>query len=430
MKRSTDRRFDLYRAQCRSLKLDDEARERILQQIRALAAEQDAEAENCGQEASRPCRQQPVIARSAAKPFWRRPLPVAITCAAAALALVAALPVALTIGPSGSAGVASLITADNAGQQTDALETAPSNHGFAIRAYAAGADDKGDACDWGTAMVSGSDQPVALFYSGAGGGTDTLWAEENGDITYAEFLQAFTVEGDAIERIQIHVSEGELYRQTIERDVPIYRRQSLRGPDPSQRGKWYGYEDCDALGYLGRLAQDENGHQVWHEDVTRLKRIGTVIDLSRSDDERIGTRDIQFGQVLMATTPADSIPLAPGDGEALKNMLEKPPAYPEDTEAAEPVCFTITVTFTDGTCKTQVIELRDGWAAADEDGNPIHPVHIETTRADPDSEHVVYGAVVEENNKPFPYADLPANEYADTVMLPTPAGMDFFEPGE
>ncbi|WP_272927610.1 hypothetical protein [Adlercreutzia caecimuris] len=32
--------------------------------------------------------------------------------------------------------------------------------------------------------------------------------------------------------------------------------------------------------------------------------------------------------------------------------------------------------------------------------------------------------------KPFPYADLPANEYADTVMLPTPSCLDASTPNE
>lgn len=440
MRRPLDRRFDLYRAQCRTLKLSDEAKEEILHRIKELTAEQDGAAglenavdskgragENPSAHARRWRRKPHEAHRSATWPNRRRPLAAAAACAVAALALVAAAPLALTIAPHGDEDPSSPVAADNTGQQHDNLEAALGNHGFTIRAYAADANSEEDAYEWGTAVVSGNDQPIALFYPQSGGHTDTLWAEENGDITYAVFQDAFTVEGDNIERIQIHVSDGELYRQTIERNVPVYRRQSLLGPDPAQRGKWPGYEDCDALGYLERLVRDENGRQTRQDDVTRFKRIGAVIDLSKSDDERVGTRDIQFGQVIMATTPADDVPFVPPAGTALEDMFRKVLKHPE---SSDPTRFTITVTFNDGTCKTQVIELREGWTDTDKDGNPLHPVRIETERVEPDSMWVVYGAVVEENDEPFPYADLPANEYADTVMLPTPSCLDVSTPNE
>jgi len=440
MRRPLDRRFDLYRAQCRTLKLSDEAKGEIFQRIKELTAGQNDTAgpenaidsktrtdEDPSARAYRRLRNPHEAHRSATRPSRRRPLVAAVACAAAALALVAAAPLALTAALGGGEDPSSPVAADNTGQQRGNLEAALGNHGFTIRAYAADADSEENAYEWGTAMVSGNDQPIALFYPQSGGHTDTLWAEENGDITYAVFQDAFTVEGDNIERVQIHVSDGELYRQTIERNVPAYRRQGLLGPDPSQRGKWYGYEDCDALGYLERLVRDENGHQSRQDDVTRFKRIGAVIDLSKSDDERVGTRDIQFGQVIMATTPADDVPFVPPGGTALEDMFRKVLARPE---GSAPTHFTITVTFSDGTCKTQVIELRDGWTDAGEDGNLLHPVRIETERVEPDSMWVVYGAVIEENDEPFPYADLPANEYADTVMLPTPSCLDISTPNE
>ncbi|WP_302963510.1 hypothetical protein [uncultured Adlercreutzia sp.] len=379
-----------------------------------------------------------------------------IACAAAALALVAALPVALSRGEYENPPGGTLPQEEApAAAQTDDSEAesnspTPAPPGLALKAYAADGTElsapehgKEENDPWGEPIVLGQ-APFALFYpSGASGsGADTLWPEEGGAITAAVFLpETFTLEGANIQRIQIYSSGCELYLQSIDRDVKGMLKVGLEGLDPRRRGSQVGYEDCDALSFYDRMEKDDAGRAHTHEDVFRMKRMGSVIDLSKEDDGRVGTRDIQFGLLALATSP---------DAKTIGQMSDNHFAdtLPQPENPFDGTILTITATFDDGSCETQVIELhRESVVANDEGTEPAMPLRRysdELFKKDPTpflgkrppllthyadelfakeltAVDVAYGVLLSKTAEPFPYADEPANQYADTVMPPMPA---------
>ena len=363
----------------------------------------------------------------------RRWVAVGGACLAAAIAFALAAPVALpaledalrsSVTPSESESVDAEganaetegATGDSAapdGQTsgTSSIEDAtPAGPGLTLRAYAADGSElalppdataaegelppwaEGGSSSWGE-PYTGEAPTIALFYPGgaSGSGSDTMWPEEDGSVTTALFWSTtFTVEGSNIERVQIHISQGELYRQTIDRDVHGIYKVGLQLLDPRLRGAQAGYKDCDALGWYDRLVQDEEGH--WHtaEDVFRIKRMGQVVDLRKKDDSRVGTRDIQFGYMDMANTENPGKLNWMSDG-SFASTLNRP------ENSIDGAILTITATFDDGTCETQVVEIRR------------------------ESMDLTYGILLSKTDEPFPYADEPANVYADAVMPPMPA---------
>lgn len=90
--------------------------------------------------------------------------------------------------------------------------------------------------------------------------------------------------------------------------------------------------------------------------------------------------------------------------------------------------LTITVTYDDGTCETQVIDLHQIDVVANRDGTPVTPLRLFDEKAFLRGEYadgesmvtITYGTLVSKSSDPFPYADEPANQYADEVMPPMP----------
>lgn len=369
--------------------------------------------------------------------FWRRPALIG-ACAAASLALVAALPAIMPALESALNTPALTADTDKQPLSTPSEKTAaaPAQSGdssllpgLSVRAYAADGSEltvpewaEGRSYFWGEPYANEEEAPIALFYPGGASGTgaDTMWPEDDGSITQAYFMaDTFTLEGSNIERIQIHVSEGELYLQSVDTDVRGDDKIGEEGLDPRQRGARDGYEDCDALSYYDWMEQDTEGHWWTHENVFRMKRMGQVIDLSKDDDERVGTREIQFGLLSMATTSAEDKPANwMADGH-FADTLEMPRFIFDGTQ------LTITATFDDGSRETQVIDLHRDSVLADEDGiAPAQPIQLYEDVVDKRNTSAVdlaYGTLASKTNEPFPYADEVANQYADTVMPPMPA---------
>ena len=245
-----------------------------------------------------------------------------------------------------------------------------------------------------------------------------MWPEPDGSITTALFgSETFTVEGSNIERVQIHVSRGELFLQSIDQDVVGDDRVGEEGLDPRLRGSLEHYEDCDALGSYYWADQDMDGSWYTRENVFRMKRMGSVIDLRKSEDDRVGTRDIQFGLLQLANTPQADSP-----HEMSENSFAETLEWP--CQGIKGTVLTVTATFEDGTCRTQVIEIKQVDCVYDERVSSNEPVRLYEGEELAENEwvdRVTYGALVSETDDPFPYADQPANEYADEVMPPMPA---------
>lgn len=375
-------------------------------------------------------------ARPKRAPFWKRPL-LAGACAAASLALVAALPALAPILEESPQVESEEITVhrqtcpasvnEEVAEPAAAASSAPIAPGLSVRAYALEGSDASipewaqDAeSSWGEPFIEGEDEPIALFYPGgaSGSGESTMWPEEDGSVTQAAFgSDTFTVEGSNIARIQIRASDGELYLQSVDEDVRGDRAVDLWGLDPRERGTRAGYEDCDALGFFDYTEQDAGGQWHTHENAFRMKRMGNVIDLSKNDDARVGTRDIQFGLLSLATTSAEGKPADWMSDKHFADTLEQP-AYLFDG-----VKLTITATFDDGSCETQVIELHRDQVLADDNGMPVRPIKRYTdvfASSDASCTDLAYGTLVSKTDEPFPYADEAANQYADTVMPPMP----------
>lgn len=357
---------------------------------------------------------------------------------AAALALVLAAPLALSAfdGPQALApqnangdapGENAAVEASPADSNAAAPEALPLLPGLTPRAYAADGSPitpppwlpSGDP-SWNKPYAEDRSETVALFYPGgsSGSGADTMWPEPDGSITTALFgSETFTVEGSNIERVQIHVSRGELFLQSIDQDVVGDARVGEEGLDPRLRGSLEHYEDCDALGSYYWADQDTDGSWYTRENVFRMKRMGSVIDLLKSEDDRVGTRDIQFGLLQLANTPQTDNP-----HEVSENNFAETLEWPR--QGIKGTVLTVTATFEDGTRRTQVIEIKQVDCVYDERVSSNEPVRLYKGEELVEGEwvdRVTYGALVSETDDPFPYADRPANEYADDVMPPMPA---------
>ncbi|NBJ67436.1 hypothetical protein [Adlercreutzia caecimuris] len=370
--------------------------------------------------------------------FRKRPLATAITCAAAALALVAAIPLALsapltTSRPVAASGAAEDASSGGAAAETtnlveelaaepgnnavsDMLATAFEASGFAVRAWAAD----------GQTLIMPDQDNLIIFNRNGSTGADTLWYDDEGKLTGAEFLPyTFTVEGEDIARVQMHLSSGEFYRQTSEY-VDARQNPDIRvgeeGLDPHLRGTRPHYEDCDALGTYSFSAADEPDYSHSLEYVFRMKRMGATVDLTADSTPDLGSDRIQFGLILTENIylegPAKSAEeWVKGDGRTLVEPL---------LGQYEKALLTITVTFADGHFETQVIQLRAGMLAIDDDEQLIEPLRFYDPALDGpfNGNFALYGALLSATDEPFPYADLPANKYADAVMPALPQELD------
>ncbi|MCI8424102.1 MAG: hypothetical protein HFJ72_00320 [Adlercreutzia sp.] len=391
----------------------------------------------------------------------RRWVAVGGACLAAAIAFALVAPVALpaledALRPSATPGESESGDAEGMNTETEGAtgdsaapdgqtsgtssieDATPAGPGLTLRAYAADGSELALPSDtaateselppWARDMTSSWGDPyageiptVALFYpnGASGSGSDTMWPEEDGSVTTAVFWpDTFTVEGSNIARVQIHVSQGELYRQTIDRDVHGIYKVGLRLLDPRLRGSLAGYQDCDALGTYDRIVQNDEGHWYTVQDVFRMKRMGKIIDLSKEDDSRVGTRDIQFGYLDTANTE-DPGELNWMSDNHFANGLNKP------ANSVNGSILTITATFDDGSCETQVVEVRREGFVANDDGTalaePYERYSAEAMKAGKSRIDVAYGVLLGKTDEPFPYADEAANVYADAIMPPMPA---------
>lgn len=347
----------------------------------------------------------------------RRPVPLAVASACAALAIVAAVPIALSFVDGEESSTSS---GDNVAiNQTIGPFLEESN--FSVKAYAAKRENP--------IIMPGEDNLVFFDLNGNAGGS-TFWLDENGERVYANFLPAtFTVEGEGIERIQMALSQGEIYGQTNQifdiREHPELEVSEGDLDDPRLRGKLKGYEGCDALGDLWHHAPDDPEWKTSIQNIFRMKRIGKVVDAKVVEDSRVGTGQIQFGFLeflednFMHGKALSFEEIVDGDGRKLSKDATE---YKTKLDGA---ILTVTVTFKDGKCETQVIELHDGALACDDDENLIEPARFfDHSKGDVCGKLILYGILLRNTDEPFPYSDMKANEYAFDLMPAVPGYID------
>lgn len=172
----------------------------------------------------------------------------------------------------------------------------------------------------------------------------------------------FNVEAANIARIQANVSRGELYRVTSKE----YSRES----DPAFGKEANGWKATqigqgDLLGkydYVAGVpfycAYDENGENADKDrndpshtwKVNLYQRLGSTVDTDAMDDPESDMKNYSFG--LWTNEPFDAeFPDPSSDYDSDKNL----DAALDTLDGAQ---LTVTVTFTDGTHATQVIELH------------------------------------------------------------------------
>lgn len=348
---------------------------------------------------------------------FHRPLPVAVASACAALAIVAAVPIALSF-----VGSVEPTTPSNDSTTTNQI-IGPflEESNFSIKAYAAKRENP---------IIMPGEENLVFFDPNGSASGDTFWLDENGERVNAHFLSStFTIEGKDISRIQMAISQGELYGQTNQifdtREHPELEVAENELDDPRLRGKLKGYEECDALGDYWFKAPDDPPWKDSIQNIFRMKRIGKVVDAKVSEDSRVGTDQIQFGflefydddesegRVLSFEEMVD------GDGRRLNNDAVR---YKTKIDGA---ILTVTVTFKDGKCETQVIELHDGVLACDDDCKLIEPARFfDASKGDVCGELILYGTLLRTTDEPFPYSDMEANEYAFELMPTVPKYID------
>jgi hypothetical protein len=260
----------------------------------------------------------------------------------------------------------------------------------------------------------------------------------------------FSVEGENVARVQAHVSKGELYRVTSKE----YSRES----DPEFAEEANGWKATkigqgDLLGKYDYVAgvlfygaldeQGENANKDRNDPsrtakVNLYQRLGSTIDTDAMDAPESDMESYSFG--LWTNEPFDAeFPDPSSDYDSDKNLN----AALDTLDGAQ---LTVTVTFTDGTCATQVIDLH----AADFKANvftvangmnkllELVPEIIDVPEGKTGSEkaadlergiasiHTLYGLVSDTNNEPFPcgeasYPNLTTPLTEPLVFKPTPA---------
>lgn len=387
----------------------------------------------------------------------QRRIPLAAACAIAVVAVVLVVPAAQSaLGTFSATDSQTLQDGTGAGKSAPAAsgtsvpESMDASPGFTVKAHAdqgretttgfhaegEGALAQGNERAWEN--VAAADGSNVLFCTGkCGNGGETIWPEQDGSLTRAWFQPyVFTIgsasdahsdEGHKIQRVRMRVSRGELYRQTVDCDADWRHKVGIADIDAHKRGDIEGYEGCDALSSYDTEGADEAGRHRVSENVLRLKRMGSTVDLTVDDGERVGTGEIQFGLLSLATTPAEKtaqlITQENGRNVLDKNLLDKPDDVIDGNR------LTVTVTFENGQRETQVIDLHLMGVAADEDGTPLVPLRkLSDFSRSGNSVSVMWGALVGGNqdasNATFPYEDEQADECADAVMVPLPEDLD------
>lgn len=312
---------------------------------------------------------------------WALP---AAACLVAAALVVAGLPAFSTLGGT-SAGTP--LT----------LQEAAEASGFFVRAYASD----------GSSVINPGEGDLIVFdrmqsFDAAEGSTDQLGGVFTGCL--------FRVEGEGIARVQMNVSGGELYRQTVDHVVRVDDPDcwdEATGWKETKRGLGTNYGAYDMVVVA---AVSDTGAQDDSLDALLMKRYGATVDASAESDPGIASGETSFGLW------ADAGKLS--GGEVGENALEAAVGIFDGEE------LTVTVTFDDGRVSTQVIKLHAADFRCSDSGRAPAVTSEKVPSEEADSHATtlrsVYGEVVSSGEQPFPCALGNANEYAE-VLMETPA---------
>lgn len=314
---------------------------------------------------------------------WRWALPVAACFVAAAL-VAAGLPAPSLLG----------------GMNSDAplgLQEAAEASGFSVRAYASD----------GSCVINPGEGDLIVF--------DRMQSFDVSEGPAAQLGGVFTgclfrVEGEGIARVQMNVSGGELYRQTVDHvvraDDPSLWEEATGWKETKRGlGSHYGMYDMVVV-----TAVSEVGVENDSLDALLMKRYGATVDVSAESDPGIASGETSFG--LWA-----DVGLLSGD-EVADDVLESA------VDAFDGEKLTVTVAFEDGRVSTQVIKLHVAdFKRADSGCAPVvTPEKVSSEEVDSHAATLrsVYGEVISSDEQVFPCALGNANEYAD-VLMGTPA---------
>lgn len=321
-------------------------------------------------------------ARVAVTRRWALP---AAACLVAAAVVAGGVPVAMGIlGP----------------QPGISMSKAAETSGFAVRAYAS---------DGSSLLELGADGTVVFDR------VEPMYGIGDDYATEGFFTGClFRVQGEGIERVQMNISSGKLYRYTVESfrkgDEPE-RMKELVSTKPLNRGmgKYYGaYDEAIVLPF--RADTDVKNNPDAQVNVGLSKIYGSTIDITAADDPGITTGETAFGLWTNEGDPAD-LTTARDPFAAIIDMFENQ-------------SLTVTVTFEDGHTSTQVIQLHAADFLVDEgDPNDPNDMTVVAETVDPNtlpegerSIHSLYGTVLKANHEAFPLPLDNANDMADTVL--------------
>ena len=314
---------------------------------------------------------------------WALP---AAACLVAATLVIGGAPAVIGVFNHSSTGI----------PMSQAAETA----GFSVRAYASN----------GSSMLALGNDGTVVFNR-----IEPLYGIGDDYTTEGFFTGClFRVEGEGIERVQMNISSGELYRYTIESfrmgDSPE-RVKELITHKPLNRGlgTYYGaYDEVIMLPAPVGTNIKHNPDAIMNVGLSKL--YGSTIDVSAENDPGIATGETSFG-------------IWTNEGDPNELALRNDP-FNALIDQFEGQTLTVSVTFEDGHTATQVIELHVADFRCDE-GDPDDPndttiiPEMADSHARANGEHVIhslYGTVLEANHDPFPLPLDNANDRADTVI--------------
>ncbi|MBX9034703.1 hypothetical protein [Gordonibacter massiliensis (ex Traore et al. 2017)] len=340
------------------------------------------------------------------RPTRRRPQPAKRAPGAAALARRWALPAAacLVAGALVVAGVPALTSALHGGSSATssiALDEAAARCGFSVQAWAS---------DRSTVLEPSEDDMIVFDRDLSNGMYEGERYKTEGYYTGC----LFSVEGEGIARVQMNVSHGRLYRFTTElctnEEEPEKWAEALSWK-PTKRGMGTYFSTYDSVVPIGKSGGVSEGSHGKLAGVNLAKIFGSTIDVTSAEEPGIADGTTSFG--LWTNDDYD----------------EEAGVFPIDTavDLFDGQTLTVTVTFEDGHCTTQVIELHAAdmkavSASTESLGGRQHQVVPEivqdrgSLREGETFVHTLYGIIIETNSEPFAGDLSQANEYAANVM--------------